>query len=172
MKFTYFILVISLVLSNLTYAKEASLSDLENYQVNTTKMVSSGLPTQQHFEQLKEMGVAHVIDLIPGDRSDEANLTKALALNYHNIQVAWKNPTVANFNEYAAKMNEFSQEKGKILTHCRLNWRGAVFTYLYRVTHLKENEVTAKADMLAIWQPDETWQNFIDEVKVRSTRSK
>lgn len=165
MKFTHFIFIISLILTNLTYAKKTSLVDLENYQENTSKMVSSGLPTQQHFEQLKEMGVAHVIDLIPGDRSDEANLTKALALNYHNIQVEWKNPTVANFNEYAAKMNEFSQAEGKILTHCRLNWRGAVFTYLYRVTHLKEDEAIAKADMIAIWQPDETWQNFIDEVK-------
>lgn len=165
MKFTHFIFIISLALTNLTYAKKTSLVDLENYQENTSKMVSSGLPTQQHFEQLKEMGVAHVIDLIPGDRSDEANLTKALALNYHNIQVEWKNPTVANFNEYAAKMNEFSQAEGKILTHCRLNWRGAVFTYLYRVTHLKEDEAIAKADMIAIWQPDETWQNFIDELK-------
>lgn len=162
---TYFILVISLVLTNFTFAKEASLSDLENYQVNTSKMVSSGLPTQQHFEKLKEMGVTHVIDLIPGDRDDEAKLTQALALNYHNIPVAWKNPTLDNFNEYAAKMNEFSQAEGKILTHCRLNWRGAVFTYLYRVTHLKQDEATAKADMLAIWQPDEIWQKFIDEVK-------
>lgn len=170
MKRTYFVLIITLVLANFTFATEPSLSDLENYQVNTTKMVSSGLPTKQHFEELKGMGVAHVIDLIPGDRSDEANLTKELALNYHNIQVEWKNPTVANFNEYASKMNDFSQAEGKILTHCRLNWRGAVFTYLYRVTHLKEDETIAKADMLAIWQPDETWQNFINKVKTQSKK--
>lgn len=170
MKLAHFVFLITAVWTNFVSANEASLVDLKNYQVNTPKMISSGLPTTKHFETLKEMGVAHVIDLIPGDRSDEANLTKALALNYHNIQVAWKNPTIENFNEYAAKMNEFSQAEGKILTHCRLNWRGAVFTYLYRVTHLKEEEALAKADMLEIWQPDETWQTFINQVKTQAKK--
>ena len=165
MKFIYLIFIATLIFTNNAQSKEIALVDLKNYQVNTPQMISSGLPTQQHFEQFKEMGVTHVIDLIPGDRSNEAKLTKELALNYHNIPVAWKNPTVANFNEYAEKMNEFRQAEGKILTHCRLNWRGAVFTYLYRITHLKEDEAAAKADMIEIWQPDETWQNFINEVK-------
>jgi protein tyrosine phosphatase (PTP) superfamily phosphohydrolase (DUF442 family) len=168
MKLSYYILVIALVISNYAHSVESSLADLENYQVNTNKMVSSGLPTLKHFEKLKEIGVTHVIDLIPGDRNDEVTMLKTLGLNYHNIQVAWKNPTVDNFNEYALKMNEFSKEEGKILTHCRLNWRGAFFTYLYRVSHLKENEAVAKADLLEIWQPDENWQNFINEVKAQS----
>jgi protein tyrosine phosphatase (PTP) superfamily phosphohydrolase (DUF442 family) len=172
MKFTYLIFIAISVFTNCAQSKEATLADLENYQENTIKMVSSGLPTEQHFEKLKEMGVAHVIDLIPGDRDDEASLMKKLALNYHNIQVEWKNPTLDNFNEYASKMKQFSEKEGKILTHCRLNWRGAVFTYLYRVTHLNEEEAIAKAEMLKIWQPDETWQKFIEKVKVQSTITK
>ncbi|MDO6445082.1 protein tyrosine phosphatase family protein [Colwellia sp. 1_MG-2023] len=164
MKYINFLLIIALFLPTFSHAKEASLVGLKNYQVNTPSMISSGLPTKLHFATLKGMGVTHVIDLIPGDRSEEDHLMDELALHYHNIQVEWKNPTVDNFNEYASKMNEFTQEKGKVLTHCRLNWRGAVFTYLYRVTHLNEDEVIAKADMLTIWQPDETWQKFINKV--------
>jgi len=52
----------------------------------------------------------------------------------------------------------------KVLTHCKLNWRGAVFTYLYRITALGEPELSAKQDLLAIWQPNQTWFTFMNTV--------
>ena len=167
MQRAFYILLIAIIVTTNIYASEASLSDLKNYQVNSANMVSSGEPTKQHFESLKAMGVAHVIDLIPGDRSDQVQLMKVLNLNYYNIPVEWKNPTVDNFNDYALMMKKFSLNDGKILTHCRLNWRGAVFTYLYRVIHLNEKEEIAKADLLAIWEPNDVWQAFIDKVKAQ-----
>lgn len=85
-------------------------------------------------------------------------------MDYHNIQVEWENPTVANFIDYVAFM-ESTPRPGVTLTHCKLNWRGAVFTYLYRVIRLQEDEAVAREDMLAIWQPNETWQHFIERVK-------
>jgi hypothetical protein len=127
-------------------------------------MISSGLPNQGHFETLKAMGVAKVVDLIPGDRTEQASLMNELSLTYYNIQVEWGNPTIENFREYISTMKQFNQSEGITLTHCRLNWRGAVFTYLYRVTQLKESEELAKQEMLAIWEPNETWQDFIDAV--------
>lgn len=142
----------------------APLSDLKNFQVNNPKMVSAGLPNQAQFETLKTMGVTKVIDLIPGDRAEEIGLMKSLNLTYHNIQVEWANPTIKNFQDYVASMQQSKGNEGIILTHCRLNWRGAVFTYLYRVTVLNESEKLAKQDMLAIWEPNETWQEFIEEV--------
>jgi hypothetical protein len=39
-----------------------------------------------------------------------------------------------------------------------------VFTYLYRITQLNEPEETARKDLLAIWRPNATWQDFIDLV--------
>lgn len=35
----------------------SQLADLKNYQVNTAKMISAGLPRPKHFEILKAMGV-------------------------------------------------------------------------------------------------------------------
>ena len=87
-----------------------------------------------------------------------------LNLTYYNIQVEWENPTINNFREYISIMKQFNKGEGITLTHCRLNWRGAVFTYLYRVTQLNEPEELAKQEMLAIWAPNKTWQDFIDEV--------
>lgn len=157
------LIAISLI-SSAIQANEASFEGLKNYQENGEKMVSSGLPNKHHFSQFKALGVAQVIDLIPGDRSDEIALMKKLNLNYHNIPVDWHNPTLDDFNQYAQLMTQYSATEGKTLTHCKLNWRGAVFTYLYRITYLEHDDATAKADMMAIWHPNETWQAFIDKV--------
>lgn len=152
-------------LSLTAQANPDSLKDLKNYQVNTQQMHSAGLPSKKHFTALKELGVEHVVDLLPGDRADERALTQSLDLNYYHVGVIWDNPTLKNFQDYVAIMQTTRADGGKTLTHCKLNWRGAVFTYLYRVTQLKEPEAVAKKDMLAIWQPNDTWQAFIDGVK-------
>jgi hypothetical protein len=88
-----------------------------------------------------------------------------LELQYKNIAVEWVNPTSENFDEYVIAMQQFEKDGGVTLTHCKLNWRGAVFTYLYRVTQLNEPEASAKKDLDATWQPNKTWQRFIDVVK-------
>lgn len=141
-----------------------TLRGLKNYQMNTSQMVSAGLPNLGHLEALKARGVTKVVDLIPGDRSAHSKLMDKLELTYHNIPVDWENPTIQDFNQYVATMKRFEKREGITLTHCKLNWRGAVFTYLYRVTQLGESANLAKQDMLAIWQPNETWQTFIDSV--------
>lgn len=143
-----------------------SLADLKNYQVNNAKMVSAGLPNKHHFETLKTMGVTHVVDLIPDDRTEQIALMKKLNLKYHNIAVEWENPTLDNFKDYVATMQKNNHTPGITLTHCRLNWRGAVFTYLYQVTQLGVSEATAKEDMLAIWKPNKKWQHFIEKVLI------
>ena len=127
--------------------------------------MSAGLPNQSHFETLKSAGVNTVIDLIPGDRANETKMVTARGLSYANIAVDWENPTLENFKSYVNLMKTSASKQEKVLTHCRLNWRGAVFTYLYRVTQLQESEAIAKRDMHAIWQPNDTWKNFIKQVK-------
>ena len=143
----------------------SQLADLKNFQINTPTMMSAGLPNQSHFETLKSAGVNTVIDLIPGDRANETKMVTAMGLSYANIAVDWENPTLENFKTYVNLMKTSASKQEKVLTHCRLNWRGAVFTYLYRVTQLQESEAIAKRDMHAIWQPNETWQKFIQQVK-------
>ena len=169
MKLRKYILLVLLFFTSVATAQTESLDprldDLKNFQVNTAHMISSGLPNQLHFQILKGMGVTKVIDLIPGDRSKEQKLTSTMGFSYHNIQVDWENPTLDNFYDYVASMKQPQGSEGKTLTHCRLNWRGAAFTYLYRVTELKESEDVAKRDMLAIWTPNPVWQKFIDQVK-------
>lgn len=81
-------------------------------------MLSAGMPTDEQFVTLKKMGVTKVIDLIPGDRSKELNLMNQLDLEYHNIQVEWRNPTLENFKRYVELMKHTPNSDEKILTHC------------------------------------------------------
>ena len=143
---------------------QPSLSTLSNYQQNNAFMMSSGLPEPAHFALLKDKGVTHVIDLIPGDRSDEINSTADVALTYFNVPVDWEAPSLNNFLNYAAFMQRVDTENEKVLTHCKLNWRGASFTYLYRVAVLGESETKAKSDLMAIWHPNPTWYAFMSDV--------
>tara|TARA_Y200000002_G_C22600547_1_gene629325 strand:+ start:317 stop:1006 length:690 start_codon:yes stop_codon:yes gene_type:complete len=141
-----------------------TLATLTNYQENAPFMYSSGLPNAAHFSLLKEKGVTHVIDLIPGDRSSEILTTSELGLDYFNVPVDWEGPTLANFLNYAAFMQSVEVNEDKVLTHCKLNWRGAAFTYLYRINVLGENEQNAKKDLMAIWHPNPTWHTFMNDV--------
>lgn len=144
---------------------QSVMANLKNYQVNSPTMMSAGLPNKAQFEFLKTLGVTKVVDLIPGNRTQEAALVSSLGLTYFNIAVDWENPTIENFQQYILAMRSSKKSEQITLTHCKLNWRGAVFTYLYRVTQLNESDAVAKQDMLAIWNPNSTWQNFIEQVK-------
>ena len=62
-------------------------------------------------------------------------------------------------------MQQTQGQGERVLTHCRKNWRGAVFTYLYRVTQLDEADAVARQDLATTWQPNDTWQAFIEQVK-------
>lgn len=146
------------------FANASELDTLKNYRQNGANMVSSGLPSEAEFIALKASGVVRVIDLIPGDRLSESNLVQGLEIAYYNIQVEWQNPTLQNFQEYVEVMQGTAMQDGLTLTHCKLNWRGAVFTYLYQVTQLNLPKGKAQRAMLTVWQPNERWQVFIDEV--------
>lgn len=140
------------------------LANLKNLQINSTNMVSAGLPSNAHLAQLNEMGVTHVIDLIPGDREEERASVSSLGMDYHNIQVVWDNPTYENFSDYSNTVSDAHKNGGLVLTHCKLNWRGSVFTYLYRITVQREDEAAMKAEMLKTWQPNDIWLAFIHTV--------
>ena len=141
-----------------------TLVNLTNLQRNNAYLLSSGLPSAKQLKALKEEGVTHVVDLIPGNRVDEILATAQLNLEYFNVPVDWEAPTLANFLNYAAFMKRVDATDEKVLTHCKLNWRGASFTYLYRVAVLGESEEKAKQDLMAIWHPNPTWHAFMSEV--------
>jgi protein tyrosine phosphatase (PTP) superfamily phosphohydrolase (DUF442 family) len=81
-------------------------------------------------------------------------------MEYVYIPVVWTAPQPADLSAFFKAMDE-RQDK-KVFVHCAMNFRASAFVFLYRVLRQAVPLETAKQSMLEIWQPDETWQEFID----------
>ena len=162
-------LIIATTLCLFTMFANASSSELDkikNYQQLTPQFASAGLPTNEQLTSLKQNGFTHIINLIPGDFSEEASLSQQLELGFKQIPVDWHNPTMDDYMQFVDTMTAFKKQNpdGKILLHCQLNYRASAFAYLYQVTQNKQNPAQAKAVLNQIWQPEGKWQQLIDEV--------
>ena len=94
--------------------------------------------------------------------SDEDQIVKKLGMDYVQIPVDWDNPRPADFYAFAGSM--ITGPAKKTLLHCQVNYRASAFSFLYRVIYGNVPVVDAKKDLNSVWQPDETWRNFIFEV--------
>lgn len=127
------------------------------------RLHTSAQPDKDQLLQLSQAGIELVINLAhdesPGAVADEAERIRSQGIPYINIPVDFNCPRLDDFNRFVEAINKHSDKT--ILVHCACNWRVSAFVYLYRLLVEQEERKRAEADMLAIWQPDETWQEFI-----------
>lgn len=139
---------------------------LINYLRISDHIVTAGQPQKAHFPELAKAGYDAVINLAmpssPNYREDEANLCAQNKLRYLPLPVEWKHPTKNNLNDFFALMETVKDRK--VLVHCALNKRVSVFMFLYRVIKLGESVEVASQDLHRIWQPDEVWNQFSQEI--------
>lgn len=130
------------------------------------RLATAGQPTIAQFTDIKNAGYRVVINLaLPtseGAIANEREIVEALGLQYVHIPVSWDRPAIADFEQFSTTMQ--TQAEQSIFVHCAKNMRVSVFVYLYRRLYEHIDEVQANADLQKIWQPNETWQNFINEV--------
>ena len=96
---------------------------------------------------------------------NEDELITSMGLRYFHIPVIWTEPKQSDLDLFFDVMKML---KGKrVFIHCAANARVSTFVYLYRVARLGVDPVEAKKDLNALWEPNETWQRFIDEAVER-----
>ena len=143
------------------------LQKITNFLIISESLGSAGQPDKDQFLWLKDSGYQVVINLAlkdsPQALPDEEKIVTDLGMTYIHIPVIWENPTRKDLQQFIETMMRFQGQK--IFVHCVLNMRVSVFICLYRIIILKEPQETAIQDMLKIWQPDETWQKFINDNK-------
>ena len=141
------------------------LETIYNYHLISDKLHTSAQPTVDEFESIKKAGVEIVINLARADSpnaiANEAQVVQENDLHYIHIPVDFKKPDAADLELFFNAMDQHNDKT--TLVHCAMNWRVSCFVYLYRVIKQDCDNETAKKDMLAVWQPDETWQSFIDD---------
>jgi protein tyrosine phosphatase (PTP) superfamily phosphohydrolase (DUF442 family) len=92
----------------------------------------------------------------------EKQIVEERGMEYVHIPVLWENPTLDDFTHF---LNAMESNAGKqIFVHCAANMRVSAFMYLYRLLREGVSEEQAKANLHQIWTPNETWQNFIQQV--------
>jgi len=145
---------------------ENNLTDIANYHEYSPQFSSSGQPTAEQLETVSKAGFKRVIYLAFTDNhtaiKTEDRLVKTLNMDYTHIPVDFDNPTLQDFEDFAAIMNRDKQQR--TLLHCQINLRASTFSFLYRVIYGGVPVTKAKLDLDAIWIPDEVWYKFIVDV--------
>jgi protein tyrosine phosphatase (PTP) superfamily phosphohydrolase (DUF442 family) len=144
-------------------SRSDSIEDIKNFSLLSPVLASAGMPSDSELILVQQSGYQHIINLIPGDFSDEKKNITALAMSFDQIAVDWNEPRLADFKHFVRLMNTYKQDK--VLVHCRLNYRASAFAYLYQTTQLGIEKSIAQSQMQAIWEPDGTWLKFINEVE-------
>jgi protein tyrosine phosphatase (PTP) superfamily phosphohydrolase (DUF442 family) len=137
------------------------------------KLATAGQPTVKQFRAIADADYETVINLaLPtsdGAIANEAQLVQSLGMEYIAIPVNWESPTMADLEEFLRVMEQ--RQRQKIFVHCAKNMRVSVFVYLYHCLYLNCEHEQAIADLHKIWQPNETWQKFIDTKLTQASKA-
>jgi protein tyrosine phosphatase (PTP) superfamily phosphohydrolase (DUF442 family) len=148
------------------------MKDIYNYLFFDNKLSSSGMPTTRQMKSVAEAGVQLVVNLAPHGASNaipnETELVEALGMEYINIPVNWKAPTMDGLNTFMDAM-EGNKDK-KIFVHCEANYRASGYVTMYRILRLGWNPEKALAVMHTVWNEDAypVWKKFIEDAIKRS----
>jgi protein tyrosine phosphatase (PTP) superfamily phosphohydrolase (DUF442 family) len=150
---------------DMTQMAAPKLSDIYNFQAVTDNLGTAGQPTSAQFDAVKDAGYEVVINLAmgntPRDLPNEPQLLADHGIDYVHIPVVFDEPTQDNLNQFFDAMDAHQDQK--CFVHCIANARVSAFVMLYRVLRQGIPVQEADATMRQIWEPNPTWQAFIDE---------
>jgi protein tyrosine phosphatase (PTP) superfamily phosphohydrolase (DUF442 family) len=145
--------------------KAKAITHIKNYLTISETLGTGGQPDAEELAALKAEGYATIINLDVGtsQRSlqGEDHIVAQQGIDYVHIPVVWERPTLEDLERFFAAMD--ARQEQKIFVHCVLNMRVSCFVYLYRVIKQGVPEPQARKAMRKIWEPNATWQAFIEE---------
>jgi len=145
-----------------------NLHGIPNFRAVSDRLATAGQPSAEQFALIRDAGFESVINLAqeypasPGALPDEDLIVDELGLSYVHIPVRWLEPTRANLKAFFHEIDARALQR--LFVHCIANKRVSAFLYLHSVIKRGESESTARADMHAIWTPNEVWQPFLDAI--------
>ena len=143
------------------------LNEIKNFQKLSDNLSSAGQPFEEQLKFVKEAGFEVVINLGLLNKpeyslKDEAGSIKALGMEYIHIPVVFESPARQDLVDFFKAME--GNKGKKIFVHCAMNMRASAFIGLYNAIRLKQPRKQAFDLMQRIWEPNEIWKSFIEEV--------
>ncbi|MDQ2800948.1 MAG: protein tyrosine phosphatase family protein [Armatimonadota bacterium] len=145
---------------------ETTLDGIYNFLRLSDHLATAGQPTEDELAAIQDAGCQVIVNLLPASSPhalpDEDKIVTALGIDYVSIPVDWQQPEIADIEQFFAVM-EASGDK-KVFVHCAANMRVSAFVYLYRTLHQQMPPAEAEKDLHRIWEPNERWSRFIEDV--------
>jgi protein tyrosine phosphatase (PTP) superfamily phosphohydrolase (DUF442 family) len=140
-----------------------SIEDIANYKGISARLASSGQPDEMQFKEIAQAGFEVVINLaMPNSDNalpDEGYIVTARKMTYVHLPVPFESPTAGHLKSFLGLMSAFDAKKCWI--HCVVNKRASAFLYQYfRLVHGQSAD-DAKRVIIAGWQPNEVWREFM-----------
>lgn len=144
------------------HAAAAAALDAPNVVAISDHLVTSGQPTPKSLASLRDEGFTAVIYLVPPGAPDavanEPDLLREQGISYVNVPIAWERPSDADFDAFAAAMQQVGGRK--VLVHCQVNLRASTMTFLYRAVMQRESPDKAYDRVAAVWVPNPVWKRY------------
>jgi protein tyrosine phosphatase (PTP) superfamily phosphohydrolase (DUF442 family) len=141
------------------------MSAIHNFYKVSDLLACAGQPGETQLTAIADDSYQVIINLGLTDGKyalkDEAASVTALGMEYYHIPVLFDNPKVSDLRLFIELMKKHAEQK--TLVHCAANYRASVFTGLYLFASNKLNEEGVQNFIEEVWQPDPTWQLFIEE---------
>jgi len=143
---------------------DESLQQIYNYRRLSESIATAGQPSETELAGVATAGFDAVVNIALHDAdyslSDERALVESLGMRYVHIPVIWEKPTFDDLNDFFNVMDDLAGQR--VFVHCAANKRVSVFLALYR--HLRHgwSMDATLPDVLAIWEPDANWRQFME----------
>jgi protein tyrosine phosphatase (PTP) superfamily phosphohydrolase (DUF442 family) len=144
-----------------------ALADITNFVAIDDRLATAGQPTEEQLAEIVEAGFETVVNLglLDQDYSlvDEAGSVCELGLRYVHIPVSFTAPTVEDFQQFRETLREHAGRK--VLVHCAMNMRVSCFMALYGEAELGWSRTEADAHVRRIWEPNEVWSAYLEQMR-------
>ena len=143
------------------------ITDIKNYTHVTDRLSSAGQPLEEQLKAIRDAGFELVINLGMLNNpeyslKDEAGSVSALGLGCVHIPVIFEDPTRQNLLDFFKVMDD--NRGKKIFVYCAMKMRASTFIGLYNAIRLNQSHDQAFEVMRRVWEPNEVWQNFIENM--------
>ncbi len=138
--------------------------DTMNYRAVSDSLSIGAQPTPEQIRTLPDENFDTVIHInvleAPYSLENEEEVVRSAGLNYHRVDISFENPDLDCFSQLQGLIQ--SNTKQRIFVHCASGYISSVMMCLHRC--LKLNQSTEDLDFFGVWQPNDRWQVFINEV--------
>jgi protein tyrosine phosphatase (PTP) superfamily phosphohydrolase (DUF442 family) len=142
------------------------LTDVLGYVEFSDHIATCGQPSEDQFTDVARLGYTTVVNLGLMDPryclADEAGFVFDLGLEYYHLPVDFNMPTIEDFSKFVEIMDNLDGKR--VLVHCAGNYRASCFMALYGCLRKNLDIVHAVMFIHSVWQPNEVWRRFMQEV--------